>query len=108
MRISPARRGVIYEKFSIKELFIGPFALFVGQLAYEGNGSPKLPSRFERFGRRESFKEVCEPVWLTRGIHDRLGDNMSELVIWDSFYIIGRKFLTAIVFNRRVVVPWCA
>ncbi len=28
-----------------------PFALLVGQLAYEGNGSPELAYRFERFGR---------------------------------------------------------
>jgi len=28
-----------------------PFGLLVGQLAYEGNGSPELAYRFERFGR---------------------------------------------------------
>ena len=28
-----------------------PFALLVGQLAYEGNGSPELAYRFERFGK---------------------------------------------------------
>ena len=28
-----------------------PFALLVGQLAYEGKGSPELAYRFERFGK---------------------------------------------------------
>lgn len=28
-----------------------PFALLVGQLAYEGNGGPELAYRFERFGK---------------------------------------------------------
>jgi predicted dinucleotide-binding enzyme len=28
-----------------------PFALLVGQLAYEGGGGPELAYRFERFGR---------------------------------------------------------
>ena len=27
-----------------------PFALLVGQLAYEGDGGPELAYRFERFG----------------------------------------------------------
>ena len=29
-----------------------PFALLVGELAYEGDGGPELAYRFERFGRK--------------------------------------------------------
>jgi predicted dinucleotide-binding enzyme len=28
-----------------------PFALLIGQLAYEGDGGPELAYRFERFGK---------------------------------------------------------
>jgi predicted dinucleotide-binding enzyme len=28
-----------------------PFALLIGQLAYEGEGGPELAYRFERFGK---------------------------------------------------------
>jgi predicted dinucleotide-binding enzyme len=31
--------------------YIEPFALLIGQLAYEGEGGPELAYRFERFGR---------------------------------------------------------
>jgi hypothetical protein len=30
--------------------YMEPFALLVGQLAYEGEGGPELAYRFERFG----------------------------------------------------------
>src|SRR5205807_9172491 len=32
--------------------YIEPFALLVGQLAYEGDGGPELAYRFERFGKQ--------------------------------------------------------
>jgi 8-hydroxy-5-deazaflavin:NADPH oxidoreductase len=32
--------------------YIEPFALLIGQLAYEGEGGPELAYRFERFGKR--------------------------------------------------------
>jgi predicted dinucleotide-binding enzyme len=31
--------------------YIEPFALLIGQLAYEGEGGPELAYRFERFGQ---------------------------------------------------------
>lgn len=31
---------------------------------------------------------MCEPASLKRDIHERFGDNMSELTKWDSFYVI--------------------
>ena len=39
-------------------------------------------------GDESYFKDACEPVWLARGIHERLGDDMSELAQWESFYVI--------------------